>query len=175
MIDLKLINSFKEPVDRDFLDNYIFGNNREFPNSYKDFAINYGYGLLCNLFLIYIPMENYCDSWQNQFKFMKQLFSEYIDNEWYLTLDPDGDIVLMRDAVPFAKSENGEFLFWNINSKSKNNEFDIYITDFKGLGVVKIAETLDEFVYKITHAGDYPETKYFISNSLPAEFKSILR
>ena len=32
------------------------------PPSYRDYAEHLGYGLTCGLFLIYIPMDDLCDS-----------------------------------------------------------------------------------------------------------------
>ncbi len=155
------------------LDNFHFPNGKKFPSSYRQFAKQYGYGLLCDLFLIYVPLGDYCDSWFNQTSVLKEVFNDFISNSWYLTLEPDGDESLFLNAVPFGKSENGDFLFWDISSEPKNDEFDIYITDFGGIGVIKIAESMDEFIEKNLNPNLDLRTKEFINDGLPPIFSPI--
>ena len=172
-MELKIL---KEPITRAdcvFLDRFRFLNGREFPLSYKEFAKHYGYGLLCDLFLIYVPLGEYCDSWSRQSVTLKHTFNEFISNDWYLTLNPDGNETLIRNAVPFGKSENGDFLFWDIFSEPQEDEFEIYVTDFGGLGVLKIADSLDEFVKEITADNPSERVSAFIHHSLPAVFSPI--
>ena len=162
-----------EPVtqsDLIVLENFRFTNGKRFPRSYREFAKKYGYGLLCELFLIYVPLGDYCDSWENQTRILKDTFNDFIDNHWYLTLDPDGTEKIIKNAVPFGKSENGDFLFWDISSEPQKDEFNIYITDFGGLGVIKIAESLNEFIDLITEVDLRPQIRQFINHSLPPIF-----
>lgn len=44
------------------LHNFTFVNGKKFPPSYVSFVRQYGYGLSCGLFIIYIPMGDYPDS-----------------------------------------------------------------------------------------------------------------
>lgn len=155
------------------LNNFHFPNGRRFPASYRRFAKKYGYGLLCDLFLIYVPLGDYCDSWLNQTSDLKEIFNDFILNNWYLTLEPDGNESLILNAVPFGKSENGDFLFWDIFSEPQKDEFDIYITDFAGIGVIKIAESMDEFVDKITNPNLDSRILEFVNHSLPPVFSPI--
>lgn len=70
-----------EPVtqsDLIVLENFRFTNGKRFPRSYREFAKKYGYGLLCELFLIYVPLGDYCDSWENQTKILKDTFNDFI-------------------------------------------------------------------------------------------------
>ena len=98
---------------------------------------------------------------------------ENLRNNWYLTLKPDGNEPLIKNAVPFGKSENGDFLFWNILSEPQRDEFEIYITDFGGMGVLKIADSIDEFIELITANKLQPKISAIINHSLPAVFYPI--
>lgn len=160
-----------------YLETHHFPNGKPFPKSYIDFAKQYGYGLTAGLYLIYIPMDNYCDSWQQQSSVMRSVFDKTIKEEIYIDFEPDGNLDLMKKAVPFGRSENGDFLFWDIYSNSEVNEFDIYITDFKGIGAIKIASNLYDFVYKMTHINEFPLLKsaLFKREVAPAIFKRFIR
>lgn len=172
-MNIKILGEHITKADQKMLENFQFQNGRRFPASYRKFAKKYGYGLLCDLFLIYVPLGDYCDSWINQTSELKETFNEFISNEWYLTLEPDGNESLILNAVPFGKSENGEFLFWDISSEPQKDEFNIYITDFGGIGVIKIAESLDEFIDKITNSNLDAKTSEFINQSLSPIFSPL--
>lgn len=67
-------------------------------------------------------------------------------------------------------SENGHYLFWNIESNN-SNEFDIYITDFKGSGFIKAGENLYDFFNKITSVSYFKEVLPYQISPLPNTFK----
>lgn len=172
--NLQIINDKKiESGDTNFLYSYRFPNQKQFPKSYIDFVKQYGYGLTIGLYLIYIPMDDYCDSWQYQSNNMRLIFDRTIKEEVYLDFDPDGNLELMKTAIPFGRGENGDFLFWDIYSNSVSNEFDIYITDFKGIGAKIIAHNMYEFIYKMTHIDLFPslQSALFMREIAPATFK----
>lgn len=157
------------------LDNHTFPNGRKFPDSYIRFVKRYGYGLSCGSFLIYIPMNDHPDSWHVQNPIFKERFLSVL--EWgdpeelkQDILFPDGSIELLHRAEPFAKSENGEYLFWDPDN-GEQNEFDIYITDFKGVGFTKIAANLDEFFERVTNADIFKQVLPFHTTPLPKTFK----
>ena len=52
--DLITTSNILEKRDLDSLDNYVFESGKGFPASYKNFVKKYGYGLSCELFIIYI-------------------------------------------------------------------------------------------------------------------------
>ena len=124
-MELKILKEPITHVDTVFLDKYRFSNGRGFPLSYREFAKKYGYGLLCKLFLIYVPLGEYCDSWSNQAKILKHTFNEFISNNWYLTLKPDGNEPLIKNAVPFGKVRMAIFFFgtYYLNPKEMNLKF----------------------------------------------------
>lgn len=121
-MELKILEEPVTQVDTVFLDNFRFSNGRGFPLSYREFVKKYGYGLLCNLFLIYVPLRKYCDSWSNQTKILKHTFNEFISNNWYLTLKPDGDETLQ---CHLGKVRMAIFFFgtYCLNPKEMNLKF----------------------------------------------------
>ncbi|MBU2946286.1 SMI1/KNR4 family protein [Zobellia uliginosa] len=158
----------------ELLHSHNFSNGRKFPKSYIDFVENFGYGLSCNLFIIYIPMESYPDSFFIRSKEIIGTYQDVLDNEnelWF-DMEPDLSYKKLRDLIPFAMSENGHYLFWDIESES-SEEFDIYITDFKGLGFTKAGRNLYDFFEKITSKNKFKEVLPFSENSLPNIFKPI--
>ena len=52
------------------------------------------------------------------------------------------------------------FLFWNIDSY-KNQEFDIFLTDFRGLGFRKIAENLYDCLSFFTNQNTISKLPFF--------------
>lgn len=160
MFSLEIIEQ-STPLDHgnvEFLKNYRFPNGSPFPKSYQDFALQYGYGLTMNLFMIYLPMDDYGDSWNVR---SEEIICTYIEDirsnkEPRFKLEPDGSMELLKTWIPFGSSENGHYLFWDIREE-KNNEFDIYITDFRGLGIRKAANNLYEFIEKLTDVNRFKE------------------
>ena len=49
---------------------------------------------------------------------------------------------------------------------------DIYITDFRGIELKKVASNLYEFICKITNANSYKEILPFATQPLPSVFKA---
>lgn len=133
------------------LNSFSFFNGVKFPKSYIDFVESYGYGLSANLFIIYIPMDNYPDSFLVRSEEIISTYQDVLNNEEELWFDLEPDITYkqLKNLIPFAMSENGDYLFWDIDSDKSSNELDIYITDFRGLGFTKVAENLYEFFDKV--------------------------
>ncbi|MDO6819045.1 SMI1/KNR4 family protein [Zobellia sp. 1_MG-2023] len=151
--DLKKVSDNLILGSIELLHSHTFFNGRKFPQSYINFVENYGYGLSCDLFIIYIPMENYPDSFFIRSQEIIGTYQEVLDNEdelWF-DMEPDLSYKKLKDLIPFAMSENGHYLFWDIESEN-SEEFDIYITDFKGLGFTKTGGNLYDFFEKLTPA-----------------------
>jgi hypothetical protein len=106
------------------------------PQSYCDFAQNLGYGLLCNLFIIYIPKEGGDDLIKRNATLTKVL-QEGVENEFF-EYEPDGSPELALSLIPFGVSENGHILAWNPNERSEPDEYYIYIVGYE-LGYIKRA------------------------------------
>lgn len=91
-----------------------------------------------------------------------------------MILEPDGSRELMQKCEPFAKSEDGSYLFWDIESQPIEEEFDIYLTDFSGLGVRKVATSIDELFDKMTDKILFKEVEpLFRQEPYPAIFECI--
>ena len=154
------------------LHSFTFKNGRKFPSSYISFVEKYGYGLSCELFIIYIPMGDYPDS---IFIRSKEIISTYqdvldVEEELWFDLGPDLKYKDLQNLFPFGMSENGHYLFWDITSKGKEDEMSIYITDFRGIGFLKVADDLYDFFEKVVSKKKYREVLPFAENALPNTF-----
>jgi hypothetical protein len=174
MIDLKLIGTGKEDGDIDFLECYRFSNGRSFPNSYVDFVKKYGYGRSLAQFLIYVPLGEYGDSWNIRCNEIVSTYLEEVEEtgELWFEVEPDGSIELVKRWIPFAMSENGYYLFWDPEN-GELNEFDIYITDFRGIGIRYAGKNLYDVVEKLTDENYYKEILPFATSPLPKLFEPI--
>ena len=150
VFNLKIVGQPTEFGDRTFLETYRFSNGESFPESYKTFVRSLGYGLLMGQFHIYIPMGDYGDSWEVRSPAIRSTYyQDLLDDDIWFDLGPDGSVALLKRLVPFAASDNGYYLFWDIES-GVENEFDIYITDFGGTGFRKIGDTLLDLIQNLT-------------------------
>jgi hypothetical protein len=81
----------------------------------------------------------------------------------------------LKRLAPFAQSENGYYLFWDPEIM-EYNEFDIYMTDFRGGGLRKTGKTLYEVLKKMTHPKYYKEFfPFFQKEPLPDIFECLKR
>jgi len=102
-------------------------------------------------------------------------FSDIINGDIWFDIDPNVTPTILRNLYPFASSDNGEYLFWDINSSDDSGEeMDIYITDFRGIELKKVASNLYEFICKITNANSYKEIMPFATQPLPSVFKAYM-
>lgn len=154
------------------LHNFTFVNGRKFPPSYVSFVRQYGYGLSCGLFIIYIPMGDYPDSFFIRSKEIISTYQDVLNNKEELWFDvaPDLEYSKLKDLIPFGVSENGDYLFWDI--MSKESEMDIYITDFRATGFLRVARDLYDFFYKVTSPDRYKEVLPFAQEMLPNTFQT---
>jgi hypothetical protein len=171
--NLEIIGTPTEFGNINHLNNYKFYNNRRFPESYKNFVTEYGYGVSLGQFHIYIPMDDYGDSWNIRSVEMKSTYYEDVENgDIWFDLTPDGDIDLIKRLIPFASSDNGYYLFWDPESGCFD-EFDTYITDFRGMGFTKIGETLYDVFETLTIPTLAKSKLPFLTEPLPCVFKCL--
>ncbi len=173
--NLQILREQKEPVNMDELIRFRFDDGSSFPTSYIDFAKQYGFGRTCGEFLIYVPMGDYCDSFFNQTLAIKRTYSDVLrsPNDVWFPLKPDVDFEKLKRLIPFARSENGNYLFWD-SERSIPDEMDIYITDFGGLGFIKTASSLYELIEKMTDSNQFKKVfPLFYKDALPATFEPI--
>lgn len=132
--------------DKQEMEQFRFSNGLGFPKSYIDFATTCGYGRLLDFFITYIPMGNHPDSWYVQTKYIKMTILEAIRLN-QAEYEPDGNKELLERAIPFAMSENGDYLFWDI-IEMKDNEYPIYVLGQPVDAIWFGANNLYEFVEK---------------------------
>ncbi len=159
--------------DLNYLDNFRFDNGKGYPFSYKQFVRKYGYGLTAGLFLIYIPMGEYGDSLIIRSEEIKSTYyNDLNEDDIWFDIGPDTTIELIRGLIPFASSENGHYLFWNVTD-TDTEEYDIYITDFRGIPFKKVADSLDNFIEKVTDKTKFKEVLPFLQAPLHPTFKPL--
>lgn len=168
--NLRIIGTPSEFGNTSFLESFRFKTGIPFPNSYKEFTLKYGYGIALEQFHIYIPMDNYGDSWNIRTEEIKSTYyKDVINNDIWFDLEPDGSVDLLKRLVPFASSNNGYYLFWDLNSFF-NNELDIYITDFRGSGFIKIGHSLFDLINKLTSSEEFNHVMPFLQKPLRNTF-----
>ncbi|SHL56239.1 SMI1/KNR4 family protein [Myroides odoratimimus] len=152
----------------EYLESHRFINGLPFPNSYKKFVRKYGYGLLLGQFHIYIPMNNYGDSWNVKSDAIRETYyNDLVNNDIWFELKPDASIEIVKNLVPFGSSDNGYYLFWDIESFFEG-EYDIYITDFRGTGFRKVGKNLQDVIREFVTNIDFLP---FLKKSLPNIFQ----
>lgn len=121
------------------------GPGFELPESYRAFAREMGYGLLCDLFIIYIPMEGKGDSLEVRSKALQAVIAETIADDLF-EYEPDGSLELAQRLIPFGISENGHTLAWDPDETTGPGEHPIYAIGSKFLAVNRAAPDLFSFV-----------------------------
>ena len=145
LLVLKPAKIFGDPNE---LANFRFANGRGFPASYQRFATQYGWGRSLGNYLVHIPANpQYCDSWQQASAAVKSTYIADLDE--YEGFFSAQHVCLMARMEFFAKSESGTYLFWDIESRPSQDEFDIYTFDFKEEPFL-IGRSLDEVWFNLT-------------------------
>ena len=159
--------------DVPILSTFRFNNGRSFPLSYIRFVRKYGYGLTVDLFHIYIPLAEHGDSiFIRSDEIRSTYYEDVLNGDIWFEVAADVSLSTLKNLYPFASSDNGEYLFWDLNSLNRNNdEMDIYMTDFRSIELKKVASSLYEFIDKITNANKYKELLPFSNQPLPSIFK----
>jgi hypothetical protein len=143
-----------------------------FPPSYQQFASELGYGLLCGLFIIYVPFQpphqDHPDAFHVANKRLRNTFYQYLDIDLEILKDENTRSVFER-AVPFAISENGHFLFWDKQNPDANGEFPIYLADLP-VSIKHVANDLPELISKLTDPDKVQSVMQFTRTPLPATF-----
>jgi hypothetical protein len=140
------------PADGVFLQAHQLPDGQGFPPSYRTFATQLGWGRLCALWLIYVPLGNHPDSWLVQSLAIRQWMDAFyaeMAHDLFL-LEPDGYDGIERSLLPFARSENGEYLAWDMAHRDAAGELPIYVLAPRLGGVRYGAESLGQFVEKCT-------------------------
>jgi len=141
---LKLLDGEITQSDPEALDKVRLSGRFRLPKSYRDFATQFGYGKLCSIVLIYIPMEGE-DSLLVRRDTLREVFVDGLaENLW--EFDPDGSPALVKRLEPFGISENGHIFAWDPAEQTEADEFAIYAVGSKLLAIRRAADNLYDFV-----------------------------
>lgn len=146
---LLLSRATTTPADADCLRTHLLADGIGFPPSYIDFATQLGWGRRCGLWLVYVPLGQYCDSWLMCSPVIEQAMKSFYAEEgddYLLLLEPDGYPGLRQSLVPFAMSENGAYLVWDLARRNAENELPLYVIASRMGGIHFGAENLYQFV-----------------------------
>jgi hypothetical protein len=144
-----------------------------FPPSYTEFVSRFGYGLLCDRFLVYPPMGDYPDSFSQQSPGIRDALLQTLhldDRDYDFQLAPDGSPELVQRLVGFATGENGESLFWDLRPGGPA-EAPIYVTG-SGLGLRFGGHDLRDLITRLTHPAHFKSILRFSSEPLPLIFRA---
>jgi hypothetical protein len=136
-------------VDTEYLANHQLPDKLGFPPSYQEFAKEFGWGRLGGLFLIYVPLGNYPDSWLVRSVYIRQAMDAFyaeMEPDYPFFLETDGYLGLERSLLPFAMSENGEYLAWDTSKRGPDEELPIYVIASRMGGLRYGGANLNEFV-----------------------------
>ncbi|RZJ88407.1 MAG: hypothetical protein EOO60_11120 [Hymenobacter sp.] len=140
------------PADNEYLLTHKLADGKGFPPSYIAFATQLGWGRLGGLFLIYVPMKQYADSWLIQSPRIKHFMNEFyveMEGDPFL-VEPDGYLGIEQALLPFGMSENGEYLAWDTNHRGATDEMPIYVLAARFGGIRYGAADLYQFIEKCT-------------------------
>lgn len=143
-----------------------------FPPSYIELVTRFGYGFLCDRFLVYPPLEDYADSFYVQSPGIKWALDEtlQLDDPGYdFLLEPDGSRELIPHLVGFSTGENGESLFWDVRSGGRD-EYPVYISG-RGMGIRYAGDDLRDFVRRVTDPATVRSVMKFTDEAMPPAFR----
>jgi hypothetical protein len=141
-------------VDAEYLANHRLADGLGFPPSYQEFAREFGWGCLGGLFLIYVPLGNYPDSWLVRSPCIREALDEFYAEmapDDPFSLEPDGYLGLAPSLLPFAMSENGQYLAWDISKRGPDGELPIYVIASRMGGLRYGGANLHELVERCLH------------------------
>jgi hypothetical protein len=136
-------------VDTEYLATHRLPDNLGFPPSYQTFAKEFGWGRLGGLFLIYVPLGDYPDYWPVRSSYIREAMDAFyaeMDPDDFFLLEPDGYLGLAHSLLPFAMSENGEYLAWDTSKRGSDKELPIYVIASRMGGLRYGGANLDDFV-----------------------------
>lgn len=117
------------------------------PPSYCDFAVHFGYGELCKILIVYIPIPDWGDDLSERHAVLTSVIAEGVAEE-YFEYEPDGSPELVNRLVPFGISIDGHILTWDPEDKTARDEYRIYVLGPKLLAVRRAATDLYDFLEK---------------------------
>jgi hypothetical protein len=144
-----------------------------FPESYRRFATQFGYGVLCNFLVVYVPQVG-DDSFQQRYCDLVDVLRIGVDERLF-SYEPDGSEALVRRLVPFCSSENGDTLAWDPLEQPSAAEYAIYLVRTRYDGVKRLCSSFDELVEICLDEGRARESFGAASALLRPEFQPMLQ
>jgi hypothetical protein len=164
------------PVDLAYLATHQLADKQGFPPSYQAFATEFGWGRLGRLFLIYVPLGEYADSWLVRSPHIRQALAEFyqdLDPDDPFVLEPDGYLGLEKSLVPFAMSENGEYLAWDTSHRRPDQELPIYVLASRMGGLRYAGATLQECIARCLNPLEVTQVLGPSYGPLPSTFEPL--
>jgi hypothetical protein len=116
------------------------------PDSYREFARTFGYGKLCDMYFVFIPIRGE-ESLSVRSEVLSDLLQQGLD-EQLIDFRPHGSPELVARLVPFGNSDSGDILAWDPEDRPAPGEYAIYLIKPRFAGIVRAANDLYEFVAK---------------------------
>ena len=93
------------------------------PQSYREVAVRFGFGLTCDFFYLFMPQGG-CDDLANRSRDLHEVLLDgvigaYKDCTKY---EPHGSPDLLTNLVPFGIGKNGNILTWSPEERSQPDE-----------------------------------------------------
>jgi hypothetical protein len=142
--DLQILDGERTTADAAALDQFERAHGFKLPASYRQYAMQFGYGKLGSLLLIYIPMEGE-DTLSIRNRVLAGVFEDGLEEDLW-EFEPDGSPELVRRLEPFGISENGDTLAWDPKQPTGPHEYAIHVVGSKLLGITRAADNLYDFV-----------------------------
>lgn len=117
------------------------------PDSYKKYVCKYGVGLLCDLFMIYVPNAVNTNIELIQMSLQdKSIIKDNIEGNLWKYAEPAVDTGWLQTVTPFGTSINGDTVCWDTTRKLENGEYPIVILSSEQEYVVEVATSMSEFI-----------------------------
>ncbi|MGF7124799.1 SMI1/KNR4 family protein [Rhodococcus sp. AG1013] len=115
-------------IDVDFLDTFRFPDGAGFPDSYRAFVRELGWGRLFGLWLVYPPVRGgYAAAARPGARSSRaKAYRDGQVEEFDWMIEPDGNWALVDSLQVFAISENGDVLLWDTAARDERGEFPVY-------------------------------------------------
>lgn len=120
----------------------------KFPPSYISFVKNYGTGLLCGFFNIFVPgvSNNNLALEKRAVEYEKMRLRDKTHLTYWKDAKPPVNIPWLKTLRVFGSSDNGDLLCWDINNPRMNNEYPIYFLDNEEACIIHAGDSIDDFI-----------------------------
>ncbi|HCM9714774.1 TPA: SMI1/KNR4 family protein [Enterobacter kobei] len=146
-----------------------------FPSDYIEFINEYGSGRIADFILIFNPFsKNGYINFFEQYKFILEDFNYLIESDkgyYNYQLYPNGN-----GLIPLGVTDNGDYLFWVVNSKDNSELWTVAIIAARTPEVEYFHSGLTDFLeglLKKTRCKSFPDDSPMLSSSKAFEIRSL--